>query len=106
MQHSELPEWSLFLPPLPSDEQSAFYTSLVFIWLCFFSRKFWDWLQFIFILITLPGRKNGTNHKISQFSASQWTSCLDLPLKKKREEEEEERKLANGCVHQFDMTGV
>lgn len=56
MQHSELTEWSLFSLP-PSDEQSAFYTSSVFIWLCFFGGKFlWDCLQFIFILITLLGR--------------------------------------------------
>lgn len=83
MQHSELAEWSLFSLP-PSDEQSAFYTSSVFIWLCFFWRKFlWDWLQFIFILITLPGRKNGTNHKISQFSIQQWTSRLSPPKSQK-----------------------
>lgn len=48
------------------------YTSSVFIWLCFFWRKFlWEWLQFIFILITLLWRKK--RHKSQDFSIQHLT---------------------------------
>lgn len=98
MQHSELAEWRLF-SLLPSDEQSAFYTSPVFIWLCFFQRKFrWDWLQFNFILIIQLRRKK-KRHKSQDFSIQD--STIDCMLISKRQ-----KTCKLMCCHHFDMTGL
>lgn len=95
MQHSELAEWRLF-SLLPPDEQSAFYTSSVFIWLCFFQRKFcWDWLQFNFILIMQPRWEKWRKSRDISIQASTIDCMLILPKTCKWM-----------CCHYFDMAGL